>query len=239
MSKKELIPFLIGSAVIVIIIFIAVFSSVCTKSSNSDKGDVTEGGIQTTSASTNSGSALETNETESIPPSSAVSVQSDEDETGTMENRAPEYYYDINKVGIGDLVGGMKIKELKNSGEAVDSGNLEFLVTLEGEFEATGTFAADEMMDECLFYNNDTYISDFLPFSSLEADIEKGKNNKLKLRFYILNEDELHNEIGKLHETYEKGQPVNLKVIFSEYSFCIYGYNFEHWVKFKKLIEVY
>lgn len=242
MNKKGLISFLIGSAVMVILVFIAVFASIGTKASDPGKTDISEGSIQTAPVS-----AIETTDAENTPSSSEKDINStssekdvrlNEDEPDTTESAIPKYYYDVNKAGIGDIVGGMKIKELMNSGDAVDSGNLEFLITFEGEFEVTGTFSILEMTEEYCFYD-DTYISDFLPFSSLEADIEKNKYDKLKVFFYIINEDDLHNEISKFYDNYEKGQPVNINVIFSEYSFCVYGFNFEHWVKFDELLEVY
>lgn len=145
-------------------------------------------------------------------------------------------YYDVNEVKIGDSVGGMKIIEFDYNGEPLDSEMIYYYVHFEGEFELDCILKVIE--EEDYYISSKRNISDCLPFSSLEATIEDNKADKLHVGFYIINEEDFINEVKKNISNFKKGDIVGLKAIFSNYSLFIGGYNFEHWARFEKLIQI-
>lgn len=160
-------------------------------------------------------------------------------EISSVKNKSL-YYYDATKVKIGDSINGMKVKDVNLSINPEYPGyeGIIFDIIFEGEFEVTGTIELDEFAETYAIFNND-YVSDVLPYSSFEEDIDSKKSDKMNVYFYILNEESLIEEMAKAKRDYKKGDEAKIRAMFSSYSFNIYGFQYSHWAKFEKLIEVY
>lgn len=148
--------------------------------------------------------------------------------------------YDTEQVRIGDYVNGMEVTDIRilNEEESNVSNGLKYSITFKGEFEVTGTCWFEEMEAQNYYIASDIPISDVLPFSSFEKNIEEEDKSKMKVGFYIENEKDLVNELNRVIDDYYSGAVVDIKAVFTNYRFDLYDNKYRHWATFVKLTEV-
>lgn len=170
----------------------------------------------------------------------SISPQKNMTKSSQPTKKENSYNYDVSNIIVGTSIGKFKIKDFSSYSdhELEKSEDMKFSIIFEGEFESEGDLWFEDVLLENYYFGNDSKTSEYLPFSTLESEIEASKNEKMTLGFYIENENDLINEVKILRKNFKKGDEIKIKAVFKDYRFDLYEYEYEHWAKFVKLIQI-